>query len=278
MSRTKFVFLFLFIPLICAATDLKPWFGNDYEVEIRATLLYQNYHAIAIAQRSFRRNANDKFVTLSGAYPFKRYCGEFEATAAFTGHQNHRWDCFRVTGRYLWMDELDGNAFNLATGITLTEPYSRALHDVSSFHHGHIEGEAHFSIGKKFGYPTCIKDYLFRFWHVFGIGVAEEGSPWLRGNWDFEYNYGGLHHFRGFVNTLWGIGGRDLRIRCFKGYGNVKHKSVDVGIRYGYVMGCWGTLSLQFARRVYAYNFPKDANLFLCEYYFPFGSQISTNY
>ena len=29
--------LLLFLPIFCMATDLKPWFGNEYEFEFRAT-------------------------------------------------------------------------------------------------------------------------------------------------------------------------------------------------------------------------------------------------
>ena len=151
------------------------------------------------------------------------------------------------------------------------------MHDISSFHHGHIEGEVHLSFGKKYGYP-CSKDYLFRWWNVVGIGIADEGSPWIREDAACEYNYDDVHQFRGFVNTLWGTGKDNLHPHHFKGYGNIKHKSVDVGIRYGYTIGCWGTLSIQYARRVYAYNFPKNANLALFEYYFPFGYQSPCNY
>ncbi len=274
----KLFFLFLFIPLICTATDLKPWFGNNYETEIRATLIYQNYNAISIPHRhSFRHNENDAFMTLSATYPFKRYSGEFEATAADTRYQKYRWDNFRITGRYQWMTEAEGDEFSLVTGLTLTQPYSRALHDISSFHHGHIEGEATMSFGQKYGRP-CSHDYTFRWWSVTGIGASDVGSSWVREDLACEYNHDDTHELRGFVNTLWGLGGKNLRPEHFKGYGNINHKSVDLGIRYSYTIGCWGTLSIQYARRVYAYNFPENTNLALCEYYFPFGSQPSCNY
>jgi len=279
MRQPKWLSLFLLIPLLCEATDLKPWFGNDYEAELRATALYQNYRSVATpSHHNIKREENDAFITLSAAYPFKRYSGEFEATAAFTRHQSQCWDNFRVTGRYQWLnDNEDGDPFSLVTSLTLTEPFSRALHDISSFHHGHLEGEFDISFGKAYG-CECSKDYLYRWWSVIGAGVAEEGSPWLRGDAAFEYNANGTHLFRGFVNTLWGMGGEILDPYHFRGYGKIHHESVDVGFRYGYVIDCFGTLSIQYARRVYAYNFPENANLVLIEYYCPFGSQISSSY
>ncbi len=279
MAQAAFLSLFLFITAICAATDLKPWFGNEYETEIRATVLYQNYHSISAPHHhAHKRNENDRFTTFSAAYPFRRYCGEFEVTSANTRHQKYRWDNFRVTGRHQWASEIDGDPLSMVAGLTLTEPLSRALHDISSFHHGHLEGEIHFSLGKKYGYPQCCKDYLYRWWNVIGFGIADVGSPWVRGDAAFEYNYDGINQFRGFINTLWGLGRNNLRIHRFKGYGSIEHKSVDLGIRYGYTLGCFGTLSLQYAHRVYAYNFPKNANLVLLEYYFPFGTQNPSTY
>lgn len=279
MAQIQLIFLFLFLPLVCWATDLKPWFGNNYEVEVRSVLLYQNYHSISTLHRNdFKRNENDLFWTLSAAYPFKRYCGEFEVTAADTHQQKHGgWDNFRVTERYQWLNDIERDPLSLVTGITFTVPYSRALHDISSFHHGHVEAEATLSFGQKYGYPET-NNYIFRWWNVIGVGVAEEGSPWVRGDAVYEYNYADVHQFSGFVNTLWGRGKNNLHLHHFKGYGSIEHKSVDLGMRYSYAIGCWGRFYIQYARRVYAHNFPENVNLVLLEYYFHFGTQSSSNY
>lgn len=275
--RTIF-FLFVFFPLFCGATDLKPWFGNDHEVELRVTCMQQKYHQVAVPySHSFQRSENDGFLTLSAEYPFGRYCGEFEATGALTRYQKRGWDNFRITGRYQWLTELEEDAFTLTTGLTLTEPYSRALHDISSFHHGHIEGEAHLAFGKKYGYPLT-NAYTFRWWNVLGFGISDIGSPWVRGDAACEYNYEDAHQFRAFINTLWGMGKNNIRQHHFKGYGKIKHKSVDLGIRYGYTIDCYGTFSIQYARRVFAYNFPENTNQFSVEYYLPFGTQFTSDY
>ena len=267
--------LFLTLPLLCAATDLKPWFGNEYEFEFRASFLYQNFNSLSTASHHrFKHTENDGFLTLSIAYPFKHYCGEFEATVADTRVQNYRWDNFRLTMRHQLLSEDEGDIITLTTGLTLTEPFSLALHDLSSFHHGHFEAEATVSLGQEFGFP----DYICRWWNVVGIGTAEEGSPWIREDAACEYKYEDRHLFRGFMNTLWGTGHKGLHPYKFKGYGSIRHQSVDLGVRYGYVLGCYGTLSIAYARRVFAYNFPRNTNLVLLEYYLPFGMQVFTNY
>lgn len=270
---------FLVTPIAYGAIELKPWFENDFEAEFRVYILYQTYDSFATSDKHcVKHKAHDTFSTLNVSYPFKRYLGQFEITGAHTRHQSCRIDNFRISGGYQWLnDEEDGDLISLVTTIILTEPLGRALHDVSSFHHGHLEGEFCISYGKKYG-CHCSKDYYFRWWNVFGFGSGEEGSPWYRADAACEYKYGEIHHLRGFVNTLWGVGGKSLHPCHFKGYGPVRHKSVDVGVRYSYEMGYWGTVSLQYARRVYAHNFPEDTNLFLFEYYLPFEFQVHTTY
>lgn len=283
--------LLLIFPFACVATNLKPWFGTEYEFELRETALYQNYRSLAIPNRSHRelshrssnvhcpdqRTSNDLFITTSIEYPFKRYSGEFEATAAFTHYQTQRWDNFRVTGRYLLQSEAVGAPFSMVIGITLTQPLTRGLQDVSSFHHGHLEGELHLSVGKKYG-PSCSSDYFFRSWGYISVGTSDIGNPWIRGELAAEYKYNDNQELRGIINGIYGAGSRNLCERKFTGYGTIKHRSVDIGMRYAYTLGCWGTVSLQYSRRVYAYNFPSEANLVLFEYYFPFGHQPAYDY
>ena len=294
------VFLFFFvISSFCQATDLKPWFGKEYELELRACALYQNYRSLAIPGRHHRhrhrsrdfewrsssRNENDGFATFSATYPFMRYCCEFEATVARTHHQNYRWDNFRFTGRCQFLDETEGACVSGVAGLTLTQPFSRALHDASSFHHGHINGEATISIGKEYKhhgldeytFEPYENDYQYRWWNVVGVGSSDIGSPWAREYAAFEYRLN-EHQFRAFAEVLWGTGSKDLFLPCFNGYGDIHHRSVDIGFRYSYDLECWGTLVLQYSRRVYALNFPANANLVLFEYYLPFGTQFTCIY
>ncbi len=257
-------------------TDLKPWFRNDSEVVLRTKLLYQNYDSIATPHHSFKQSDKGAFWSLSAEYPFRRYCGEFEATTAYTFKQKGgRWDNFRFTGRFAWLNEMYGDSLSLVTGLTFTQPFSRALHDISSFHHGHFEGELHLSLGQQYGFQD-IDDYRFRWWSIFSAGQADEGNNFYKVDLAGEYKYHNSH-FRGFMHTLMGAGNVNLtrkRIKHFAGYGCIKHRSIDLGFRYELLMGQWGTLAIQFARRVFAYNFPENANLLLLEYRLALGKEF----
>lgn len=269
----------LLIPLSCESRDIKPWFGNEYEAQLRASLLCQNYNVIAAGNhKDLKYHSHDAFMNLSAAFPLNQYCGEFAATAACTHHQRRHWDNFRFTGKYQWLDESQGAPFSSLVAIIVGEALSRALHDISSFHHGHLEGEVDLSFGQRYGMGCSNEDYLFAWWGCLGIGTADQGSPWYRGDAAFEYHFDNSQAVRCFVNTLWGAGHKNIRKRHFKGYGDINHKSVDVGARYVYNAHCWGTVSLQYARRVYAHNFPKNVNLFLVEYCYPYGLQAPLKY
>jgi hypothetical protein len=280
--KLKLLPLYLLVPFIASALELKPWFGNQYEVELRTDLLYQNYNALSLPNRhernrfNFKRNANDLFITLNAAYPFKRYCGQFEANAAHTHYQNFRWDNFRIAGQYQWLNDSEGDPLSVVFGVILTQPFSRALYDISSFHHGHFEAEANLSFGKEYG-RSVEGGYLFRWWNITNVGQADFGYPWIREELALEYNYCDLHAFRLFANGLWGLGKCALKPNQFTGYGYIRHRSIDLGVRYSFALG-WGCLRLQYARRVYAYNFPKNTNLVLVEYYLAFGHQPNWSY
>jgi hypothetical protein len=266
----------LWIPFLCWGIDVKPWINNEYEVEIRTELLCQHFNSVQIPHHDLKRNESDYFLSLSAAFPFRRYRGEFEITGAQTHHQNHRIDNFRISFAYSAMDDREGDPFSLMGGMILSEPLSRALHDISSFHHGHLNAEFFLSVGKDIEF-LCDDDNLFRWWNVCGLGCTDFGASWIREDCACEWRQE-VQYIRLFANTLWGLGKRDLRLNCFKGYGPIQHRSVDIGIRYGCCFSGIGTLSVQYARRVYAHNFPENANLILFEYYLPFGSQDPSTY
>jgi hypothetical protein len=274
------LFLLILAPFLSHshAIDVMPWIENEVEMEIRAETLFQSYNSIQNPRHDFKRHEQDYFWTLSASFPFRNYRGEFEFTAAHTRHQCRRIDNYRISWCYQWLDDtLDDDPLSLMTGIILTEPMTRALQDVSSFHHGHIEGEFFLSFGQRFG-PSCSKDYSFRYWNVCGVGTADFGSAWIREDAAMEFNDQDVQYLRLFTNTLWGLGRHHIRPQCFKGYGKIKHRSIDIGCRYGVLLGCFGTLSVQYARRVFTRNFPKNANLVLLEYDLPFGSQDPSTY
>lgn len=273
MKQILRILFFGILPAWLSATELSPWFGPEFDIELRSTFQYQLYKHLRSPDGFIRHHSNDTFYTLSAALSAFGYSGELETTVAHTNKQRPAFDNFRLTGRYQILDDVPGiDPVSLVAGLTVTKAFWHSLHDVSSFHHGEIEAEAHLSIGKEFSFKQFWKNHL---WAVAGIGIGDHGSPWFRANVYWDKNWWDRHFLRIFAHTLWGLGGNNLRRdKRFPGYGPIQHRSIDLGVRYSYEFECLGKLSLEYAQRLYAYNFPFQDHLFLISfrYRLPFAS------
>lgn len=270
--------ILLMVPTWVSSTDLSPWLTKDFEIQPRASVLFQNYPRIQRPDHDIHHKGSDRFYTLGVAgtfcLPYKDafLCGlsaELEMTIADTHRQHPGVDNFRLTGRYRILDDVaDDDPITLTTGVTVTQAFRNSVHDISSFHHGIIEGEWHIAAGIETPYHEFWKTHT---WAVFGVGTADVGSPWLRGDLIWEYNWCDEHQLRLFAHSLWGLGGNNLPRHHFSGYGPINHQSVDLGVRYLHVFENYATLSVEYARRVYAHNFPEAANLVLLSLMYPFS-------
>ncbi len=240
-------------------TELQPWFGNQLQYEGRCSLLYQSYSRISSADRLPSHSSDDLFLTASVSNaPYPELSLELETTVAFRKFRCGGFDNFRATGRWLCLDDVAGDAISLSTGATCTIALDEGLKDISSFHHGLYETEAHIAIGKE---RSSISDWTSRCWCVGAIGIAERGSPWLKAQAAYEYRIGGNHSLQTFIHGLAGLGTRRLHWHDFRGYGAVQHQSIDLGIRYDYFIAFFGEMNLEYAYRAYARNFPARCNL-----------------
>jgi len=255
------------IAVVVEAVDLKPWYETDFELYPRIDFLYQHYSLVDSSSGSKHRSSNDLFMTLgiSGSYtPWEAW---IESNFAHTRRRCFGFDNFRVAGRYQWMSDTVADPVCLTTGLILTVSTENALKDISSFHHAIFEAEANISVGKE---TICLQDWITRYWGVFGMGMGIQGYPWIRCDLAWEKKSCENLLFGLFLNSLWGLGNHSLSFHHFDGYGNVRHRSIDIGARVT-KDSCWGIFSFEYAHRVYACNFPAHANLVLLRYCYPFG-------
>lgn len=249
--------LFLLSSLSMEATELSPWFGRDFELRPQASVRVQTYREVQ-SPNELRRNANDSFYTLGMDVAALGFDAQFEMTEAVTGRQHFDLDAAKLTVRYQLADDIIGESFSLVPGISYIQALRNSLLDPSSFHHGLYEAEFFLSFGKEM---ACEDFWTYRFWGMTGLGIAEQGSPWIRGDLTWEKNWWNQQQLQLFIHSLWGLGGEDFSccFCCFKGYGPIHHQSVDLGTRYSYLFDWGGIVSLECAYRVYARNFPKRA-------------------
>jgi hypothetical protein len=268
MKMRHLLLAFACLPSLLLATELSPWLGRDFEFEPRFVYLHQSYNRINAGNHSFHHSAQDNFYTLSLSFAAMDYSAELESTLADTHKQRPAFDNARLTGRYRIFDDIIGDAFTLTPGITITQACKHSLHDISSFHHGEIESEFHVAAGKEF---SCEEFWTHRFWGVAGLGIGDHGSPWIHADFHFEKNWWDLNRINLFIHTLWGLGNNNLSRHHFGGYGPIKHKSIDIGLRYSHLTELGLIISLEYARRIFARNFPDNANFVEARLFFPFS-------
>lgn len=270
MSWKLFTILSLFCFCQGSATEYTPWLGNFYEFELRSSFYYQGYAWLASGSHHTKYSSNDVFLnlSLSNARPNPAVGAEFEVTEARTRRQRGEIDQLKLTGRYLWQDDVRGDLYSLITGLSYIQAFKNSLRDVSSFHHGLYNAEFFVSLGKEMA-EECL--WGSRWWGMFAIGIAEQGSPWLRFRLNYDKRWCEKHELGLFLHSLWGLGGKRLHLSYFEGYGPIKHQSIDLGLRYTYVLEYDGHASLEYAYRVYANNFPAYAHHVLAQFLYPFG-------
>lgn len=273
MDRFKKCFLFLlFLTFLQRgeATEYQPWVGNYLEFEWRNSLLYQGYSYVSTGSHLEKYSTGDLFFHTSLSNALKPELSiEIEAVAARTRHQRGNIDHIKGTGRYVWQDDIAGDPLTLTTGLSFSLAFKRSVHDISSFHHGRGETELFLSAGKEWSKGT---EWDSRVWGVFGVGGAlEKGSPWIRFQLAYEKQLAPLHQLQGFMKSLWGLGHHSLHIHCFHGYGPIQHQSIDLGLRYTYVIEYFGSASLEYSYRVHARNFPAYVHHVLLQVLYTFG-------
>lgn len=251
-----------------SATEYDPWLGNAYELELRPSLIYQDYTWLSLGPHLKKYSSNDVFLNASLIGTVPEGSLEVEATQARTRRQKGDLDQLKLTGRYPLLDDVAGDPISVTAGLSLIYALSYSLKDVSSFHHGRGESELFLSVGKETPLETM---WGSRWWGVFGIGIADRGSPWLRFNLSYEKRLCDQHEMRFFAHSLWGLGQKRLHLHHFHGYGPIQHQSIDLGLRYTYLLKYIGSVSVEYSYRVHAFNFPVYAHRVLAQFLYPFG-------
>lgn len=266
--KTVLIVLSFFLSLCCYGTELKPWYPRYLEIQPQAECVYRHYPTIRTGDGTYHHSTDDEFLHLSLLGAYDKYCVEIESTFAATRHRTFGFCDVRLTGRYQILDDVVGDPLSLVLGATIIQSCKIAVHDISCFYHGDIAAEFTLAAGKE---VICEQFWTSRAWAVAGMGCADVGSPWIRGDLGWEHNFYDSHQLELWLHSIWGLGGNNLHPYHFRGYGPIEHGSIDLGIEYRYVFECGPVLGLGYSYRVYAWNFPSYANTLNISFLYPFG-------
>lgn len=172
-------------------------------------------------------------------------------------------------GRYQLLDGFGSDVVSLVLGGRAFFVPTRNMRDFSSPYHAQGNVEINCSIGKQW---CGTSRYAMMLWGLLGVGQANRGLPWIRPELYFDVQlpkgsvsiYGKSYIGLGRTKNL-------FLSRFDRGYGDIQHRSIDLGMRYIVDAGIWGDLSLNYQYRVWAYSFPANANTFYLLYRLPFS-------
>ena len=262
--------LFALIPLAGAAIEVQPWFGDCLEFHFLGSYAYSYFNRVqgGVPQLTSTFQSNVVYAGLDFS-PTPEWSIDTDLQLADTTQQNFNFRTIALQARYLWLDDIVGDRISLATGGSARFTNTDSLRDVSCPSHANFDFELNFALGKEFD----VSDYwAWRLWGFGAVGHSNKGSPWVRAIVALETNYDDRHKLALLAEGSNGYGRHTtVFIDDFDGYAKIRQKSIDLGVRYGYRIGVWGTLRLEYMRRVLAKSCPSQVNSFIFSYLLPFS-------
>jgi hypothetical protein len=268
----KWIFLAasFFAPFFAMALEMQPWFGEVYEFYLLSSYSYSRFSKVQDGVPQLKSPFNVNLLYFDLDFPLSpEWSVDADVQFADTTQQSFNFRTAALQGRYLWLDDIIGDKVSLSTGGNVRFTPTYALHDISCPSRTNVDFELNFSIGKELEVKECI---LFRVWGFGAVGQGIFGAPWVRATVALETNIDDKHKF-----ALYGMGdngyGRHSRVLTndFHGYGKIRTKSIDVGLRYGYQVGVWGTVRIEYARRFLSKAAPAHVNSWIISYLLPFS-------
>ncbi|MBS0625012.1 MAG: hypothetical protein JSS32_03070 [Verrucomicrobia bacterium] len=262
--------LFALVPLAGFSIEVQPWFGDVYEFHFLGRYAYSFFDRIqnGFPQLTSQFNSHVAYLGLDFS-PSPEWSIDYDLQLAATTQESFNFRSTAIQGRYLWFDDIVGDPISLATGFNTRFTNSASLHDVSCPYHSNADFEVNFSLGKEF---DASESWRFRAWGFGAVGHGIRGSPWVRAIVSLESNIDDEHKFALYAEGINGYG-RHTRVNIdhFNGYAKMRNKSIDIGFRYGYRIGVWGTLRAEYIRRVLAKSCPQVVNTVMISYLLPFS-------
>jgi len=272
---TKHFRTLLFSTLLLTSTPLlalkySPWFGNFMEFHIKPRYLLQHYSNVESGFNPTNYSSTDNFL---GGELFVRFLprweGLIEAEWNTSRRHNMRFLSTAVQGRYMALDDFEGDPVSLTLMGDIRYVPGHALRDVSTPYHGECNLELGAAVGRDFDFGNVWGHSLYG---TGLIGQANRGYPWLKGILNYQAIYKKQHFLGAFAEGYFGLGRKhQVNVDAFFGYSKINHQSIDIGVFYKYCFRIWGVLQAQYARRVYAKRYPEHTNMLYLSYTLPFS-------
>ena len=250
--------------------DQSPWLGDVYEFNTKTDVSYSHYRYIdqakeqpAYAYRSYLTKETLSF-TASDVLEL-----EWEMELARTPFQLYGFRSSALGARYCLLNDIAGDLFSITLGANMRGVGGRSVKDVNSPYSSYLNTEIMASIGKEF---TKQKDWATRGYAAGFVGLANHGSAWNRFELAFEGKFLSSQVLKTIMTGYFGYGPKKMvDINHFHGWGEVAHRSLDLGMQYRYCFTFFGELALSYAYRVFAKSYPQNQQTIEVSYSLPFS-------
>ena len=259
-----------FIPLSLFSLEVQPWFGDVYEFHLLSSYAYSFFRHVqgGVPQLNYLFHSNVWYEGLDFSFS-PQWSADWDFQLAATSQQSFNVRSTALQLRYLWLDDIVGDPISLATGVSARYTPTHALHDLSCPSHATLDIELNIAFGREW---EAKENWFFRAWGYGSVGHGNRGSPWVRGIAAIETNISDQHKLALYADGTCGYGRHThLSTDHFDGYATIRNRSIDVGFRYGYRVGVWGTVRAEYVRRVLARASPASVNTWIVSYLLPFS-------
>ncbi len=250
--------------------EISPWLGNLWEFEFTPSYSYSFYPQVQNGYPVMKKAAHDNLLTGNmSVSPFETWGADLEVEFSGTPYQLMGYRSIAFQLRKEWLNDMMGDAVAFTSGASIRGVSRHSLKDPGCPYHSDVNVELNSALGKEWDRGM---GWVFRAFGWAGIGMANHGSPWLRGFLSCEGEAHQTHRFGVWTTGYFGFGpNHQVKINHFHGYASIHHQSIDVGAQYAYIFERWGFFAFTYAYRAYALSFPERNNFFTLSYTLPFS-------
>ncbi len=268
--KRQFFLFALLTSSILQGLEESPWLGDVYAFNLHSDVTYSKYRYIdnATLQPAYAYNnyLNDVSVSCT---PAASLGVELGLEMARTPNQLYGFRSVFLASRYNVLDDIQGDPVSVIFGLILRGVGGRSTRDVSSPYASYMNYEALCSIGKEFSKK---ENWTSRGFVMGSVGIANHGSFWNRVYASLEGKCLESQVIKMFASGYFGYGkSKIVDTSHFRGWGSVRHSSLDLGVEYRYILSLWGELGVSYAYRVLAKSYPQNVQTVELSYFLPFS-------
>jgi hypothetical protein len=252
------------------ALETKPWLGEAYACRAGTWFSYEWFPRVQGASVQLPHSEQSRNVGLrAGMTCFPALDVELEGEWGQTNFVNWSLRSVALQMRGRLLNDLIGDPCSLVLGVTLRVAPTHLLRDVSTPYAAQGNAEVTLACGREYGDGAL---WTVRTYGWLALGQANRGYPWLRPLWIGEWQWRERHRLALLLSGAVGFGGQQgVDVHHFTGWAPYQYRSIDLGARYALKLGTWGALSVEYARRLFAHNYPMQSNHVIATYSMPFS-------